>query len=200
MSSVSSDKENMGAGDCGDEYYEDCNDASGTKLFHRLLDLNQIAHNEVYTVQRLGTLSPKPWNASESYCGKCIAVVRFRANRPISIVSYGFFGPATSKSHGKYHMEIELLTEDYYQIAKAEVVTPVIRGPETFHVKFNEPVPILPCTWYNAKFSLLGPPTGQSQKICSSKQIRCGDHDNVMFRFEEPDSNQLPEISFTLRC
>lgn len=122
-------------------------------------------------------------------------------------------------------MEIEVLTEDFTSIAQTKTVTPFIKSKELFHVKFDNAVPILPCTWYYAKFSLLvsfinvtsneiklnfhlctnilhqqGPPTGESTS-CACRQgpivVECGD-DKVQFTFEEPESNQLPEISFTL--
>ena len=52
-------------------------------------------------------------------------------------------------------MEIELLTEDLYTIAKAKQVSPVIKHDNIFHINFENPVPILNCTWYFAKFTLL---------------------------------------------
>ena len=114
-----------------------------------------------YTVRRLGQPNGKCWNPSDpGRCTKCTAVVRFRANWPISILSYGFFGPhgGVSSSGGKYHMEIEVLTEEFLSIAKTNQITPHINPGEEFHVRFDYPVPILPCTWYYAKFSLMVSP------------------------------------------
>ena len=80
---------------------------------------------------------------------------RFKVNRPINIESFGFFGPFEIGCHGKYHMDIALLTEDYFEIAGTTQVTPVINHGDLFHVKFDSGIPILPCLWYMAKFSLL---------------------------------------------
>ena len=41
--------------------------------------LAQASHFDVYKVNRLGPLSPKPWNPSDFICGKCTAVVRYVA-------------------------------------------------------------------------------------------------------------------------
>jgi hypothetical protein len=115
------------------------------------------------------------------FCYKVrIYIHRFRANRPISIVSYGFFGPLAEGSQGKYHMDIELLSENFCPIASTTQITSVIKTSEIFHVNFENPVPILPCTWYHAKFSLLVS-SNVPRNIRSFYGVHCRSNISILF-------------------
>jgi len=81
-------------------------------------------------------------------------LIRFSVDQPISIISFGFYGPFTAET-ADYEIHVKL-TKDSSDLLLAEVPTTIVaaKRKEVFHVKFTKAVPVLPGNTYRAWFSL----------------------------------------------
>jgi len=78
-------------------------------------------------------------------------------DQPVSIVSFGFYGPYELKYEtAEYEIVIKLMTDtaDGPPLAEISQKNFVAKNREIFHLKFPKPVPVVPGQNYRAWFSL----------------------------------------------
>ncbi|XP_021967030.1 BTB/POZ domain-containing protein 2-like [Folsomia candida] len=128
---------------------------------------------------------------------------KFTVDQPVTIVSFGFYGPHTAEV-ASYQVSIKLLKDSTQEIlAELTGSTVVAKMKEIFHVLFPKPVAIYPGCSYRAWFSLKGPLTchGSSTKSGGDVypvSVNCRAFDYVKFTYVITGAHQLPEIAFQI--
>ncbi|ODN05932.1 BTB/POZ domain-containing protein 2 [Orchesella cincta] len=126
---------------------------------------------------------------------------RFSVDQPISIVSFGFYGPYTV-DNASYTVSIKLLkdeSENCPVLAEATYQNVVVKVKEIFHVNFPHPIPIHPGILYRAWFSLKGPLTCHGAAVSNTMEVVVPvntRYQNVKFTYSVIGAHQLPEIMF----
>ncbi|CAL8096063.1 unnamed protein product [Orchesella dallaii] len=126
---------------------------------------------------------------------------RFSVDQPVSIVSFGFYGPYTV-DNASYTVSIKLMKDESEScpvLGEAIYQNVPVKVKEIFHVKFHHPVPIHPGILYRAWFSLKGPLTCHGAAMSNTMEVIVPvntRYQNVKFTYSVIGAHQLPEIMF----